>query len=98
LLVRTPGVLVEMPDYEALALELASPVGELRALVRGGRRAMTDELVLRGLIPAVRARRKATASGSSMRVEVECEEVVDERAEVSGCAAAETYGAALAHS
>lgn len=51
LLVRTAGVMLEMPTYEELAAELGAAVGDLRALVRSGRAQVTAELAERGLIP-----------------------------------------------
>lgn len=71
LLARTPGVVTQtwdlqeqawrkgMPTYEELAAELDEPVGELRALVRAGRRTVERELAERGLI-AARALHKST--------------------------------------
>lgn len=73
LLVRTPGVLIALPTYEALAAELGESVGELRVLVRTGRAVVSAELVQRGLIPLepARARRRADVGASAMRVSEE---------------------------
>lgn len=70
LLVRTPGVLIALPTYEELAAEVGEPVGELRALVRSGRAAVSAELAKRGLIPREppRARRRVGVGASAMRV------------------------------
>lgn len=78
LLARTPGVIPPTPDnpapvptYEQLAEELASTVGELRALVRAGRQSVTSELSGRGLIPEPRPARRGNAGASSMQSEAE---------------------------
>lgn len=57
LLLRTPGVVPEMPGYDALAVLFAVTVGALQALVRTGRRHVSEDLAARGLIPPPRLRR-----------------------------------------
>jgi hypothetical protein len=66
LLVRTPGVLVDLPTYEVLAVELAATVGELKALVKSGRRVVGAELEQRGLIPRERLRRRSVEAAISV--------------------------------
>lgn len=51
LLLRTEGVLPVMPTYDELAVEMVVHVGDLKAVVRNGRRNVTVELAARGLIP-----------------------------------------------
>lgn len=65
LLVRTPGVVVVMPAYEELAAQLGATEGDLRALVRCGKRQVQEDLAERGLIPAPRIR--ARPAGSSVQ-------------------------------
>lgn len=62
LLMRTPGVLLEMPSYYGLSVLLSVPEGELRALVRTGRKRVEDELATRGLIPVRVLHRRAVAA------------------------------------
>lgn len=50
LMARTPGVMVDMPTYDDLAVELGETVGELRALVRTGRQRVAEALMERGLV------------------------------------------------
>jgi len=54
LMLRTPGVVAEMPTYEALSALFDVPAGELQALVKAGRRQVADDLSARGLIPLER--------------------------------------------
>ncbi len=57
LLLRTPGVVSPMASYEALGELLGAGEGELRAVVKHGRRVVTDELSTRGVIPVPRPTR-----------------------------------------
>lgn len=56
LLMRTAGVLEAVPTYEELSAQLRVTRGELRALVRRGRRYLTVDLAARGLIPPPHSR------------------------------------------
>jgi hypothetical protein len=51
LLERTPGIRTPMLSYEELAARERVAVGDVQALVRGGRERVTLDLVERGLIP-----------------------------------------------
>jgi hypothetical protein len=55
LIERTKGALPEMPTYEALAAREGVDEGDLRALVKHGRRTVVVDLASRGLIPMPRA-------------------------------------------
>lgn len=67
LMVRTPGVEVAVPTYEELSERLGVVEGELRALVRNGRRVLTEELGGRGIIPMVSGRRRGVVTASVMQ-------------------------------
>jgi hypothetical protein len=54
LLLRTPGIVGEMPTFEALAVLFNISVGDLQALVKNGRKRVGDELAARGIIPPQR--------------------------------------------
>lgn len=73
LMARTAGVEVAVPSYEALSERLGVVEGELKALVRAGRRVLTEELGGRGLIPLVSGRRRTVVTTSVMRVHEERE-------------------------
>lgn len=60
LLSRTPGAMPAMPTYERLSEQLGATVGDLRSLVRCGRKLVRGDLEDRGLIPvALGERRRA---------------------------------------
>jgi hypothetical protein len=68
LLDRTPGVRLEMPEYETIALVLVVGVGELKAVVRHGREVIYEDLLARGMVPRAQVRRQKPAV-SAMSVE-----------------------------
>jgi len=71
LMARTPGVELAVPSYEDLAAELGVVEGELRALVKNGRRVLTEELGGRGLIRMTGSRRRSVVTSSVMRTDPE---------------------------
>jgi hypothetical protein len=74
LVCRTPGTLAIMPAYAELSGQHAMSEGDVKAIVRHGRRRVGEELAERGLIPAPRVMARRTESVSSVR---RAEEVAD---------------------
>ena len=71
LVIRSAGLISPVPTYDELAAELGETAGELRALVRNGRAAVTAALEDRGLIRVAIGTRTRTSMATSMRVAAE---------------------------
>lgn len=71
LLLRTPGVVSPMSSYDELGELLASSEGELRAIVKHGRRVVTDELATRGVIPVPRPSRAPVPTATAYMAQEE---------------------------
>ena len=69
LLERTSGVLAGVTAFETLAARFGVGEETLRAVVRHGRTAMTEDLAMRGLIPARSLRTRGVSGASTWKAE-----------------------------